>query len=66
VVRKGLFKDEIHCYSLLGAWIEKNGYQIAGCGREVIMQAIVPGNEDRIFVETQIPVTLVQAANVVS
>jgi DNA-binding transcriptional MerR regulator len=66
VVHKGLFKDEIHCYSLLGTWIEENGYQVAGRGREVIMQAIVPGNEDRIFVETQIPVTLVHAANVIS
>lgn len=62
VVREGLYQDNIKCYSALGTWIESNGYQIAGQGREVIMSPLIPGNENQTFIETQMPVTLIDSS----
>jgi effector-binding domain-containing protein len=61
VVREGLFIDHLSCYGSLGKWIENNRYQIAGNGREIVMQPIVRGNEDHILVELQIPIALADA-----
>ncbi len=61
VARQGVFGDTISCYSIAGTWIEDNGYQIAGTMREVFRSPLIPGKEDEIVLETQIPVELVDA-----
>ena len=61
VAREGVSGTDISCYGSAGRWIEDNGYQIAGKMREVFMTPLVPGKEDELVIETQIPVALVDA-----
>lgn len=56
LVREGLFADHVHCFASLGRWIENNGYEIAGSGREVMMNPLIRGQEDHLIIESQIPV----------
>lgn len=50
--------SEIHrSYGALGSWVERNNWQLAGKGREILMQLPLPGKEDAAVFEIQLPVT---------
>lgn len=50
--------DEIHrSYGALGSWVERNNWQLAGAGREILMQLPLPGKEDEAVFEIQLPVS---------
>lgn len=44
------------CYSTLGDWIETNGYQLNGEGRELIHQMPSPGHPEEMVMEIQMPI----------
>ncbi|HEX2916316.1 MAG TPA: MerR family transcriptional regulator [Chloroflexia bacterium] len=49
--------DEIHqSYGALGSWIEQNNWQLAGNGREILMQLPQPNSGDGVVFEIQLPV----------
>lgn len=49
----------ISCYSRLGAWIEKNNFQLAGPGWEIFIEPLLSGKEEEVVIEVQLPVTKV-------
>ena len=53
----------IHGYQQIGAWVEANGYQITGIGREIILQAPQPNREHEAVIEIQFPVEKVAMRN---
>jgi DNA-binding transcriptional MerR regulator len=56
VTRLGNPQEGHGCYSSVGFWLEANGYQINGLGREVFIQPPIPGKEDETVTEIQFPV----------
>ena len=62
LARVGIFNDHIGHYGAVGMWIERQGYEVAGVGREVFIEPFIPGHEDTAVVEIQIPVR--HAANI--
>jgi DNA-binding transcriptional MerR regulator len=55
-VHQGSYETILQAYSALGAWIEKNGYQIAGPCREVYVHHAETGNPPAHVTEVQFPV----------
>ena len=53
----GPVSDTHQTYGLLGAWVEQNNWQIAGVGREILMQLPLPGKEAQAVIEIQLPVS---------
>ena len=47
------------CYNTLGQWIEANGYQLTGQGRELFLQLPLPGHEHETVMEIQMPIAKV-------
>lgn len=56
VVRIGGFENNCQSYGAIGLWIENNGYQIAGPGREVLIQPPHPNRLNEMVTEIQFPV----------
>ena len=56
VVRMGGFEKNCQSYGAIGMWVEENGYQIAGPGREVLIQPPTSDNLDEMVTEIQFPV----------
>lgn len=56
VTRLGNPQEGHGCYGSVGFWLEANGYQINGLGREVFIQPPIPGKEDETVTEIQFPV----------
>lgn len=56
-VHIGLVSDSHGSYGILANWLEANLYQIAGTGREILMQLPLQGKEDEAVMEIQLPVT---------
>ncbi|MEM7588323.1 MAG: hypothetical protein AAF560_33355, partial [Acidobacteriota bacterium] len=56
VARYGTFVNNCRSYGALGGWLEHNGYTLAGVAREVFLQPPLPGREDEVVVEIQVPV----------
>lgn len=44
-------------YGALAGWLEANGYQISGVGREILMQLPTPFPDGHAVIELQLPVT---------
>ena len=63
VVRVGNPVDEFGCYSMLGTWVEANGYRFAGLGREVFLKAPHPDHLHETVTEIQFPVEKRAAQN---
>ena len=57
IVHAGPVSESHRSYSLLAQWLEANQYQIAGTGREILMQLPLQGKEDAAVMELQLPVT---------
>jgi len=49
------------CYAAVGTWVENNGYQIVGQGREVYIVPPLPGKEDETVIEIQYPIQQVES-----
>lgn len=56
LVRHGWVDQNIPYYAALGEWVEQNGYQLAGPGREVMIVPPQPGQEAKTVSEIQLPV----------
>jgi DNA-binding transcriptional MerR regulator len=54
LVHTGRVEDSHRSYGLLAGWLEQNGYQLAGLGRERLMQ--LPDAQDSAVFEIQLPV----------
>ncbi len=54
LVHTGRVEDSHRSYGVLAGWLEQNGYQIAGPGRELLMQ--LPDAQDSAVFEIQLPV----------
>jgi DNA-binding transcriptional MerR regulator len=59
-VQLGGFENSCLSYGAIGQWIEENGYEIAGPGREVLIKPARPFMEDAPVTEIQFPVVAVQ------
>lgn len=57
IVHVGPVNESHGSYGILANWLEANQYQIVGTGREIMMQLPLPGNEDEVVMELQLPVT---------
>ena len=57
IVHAGPVSESHRSYGLLAQWLEANQYQIAGIGREILMQLPLQGKEDAAVMELQLPVT---------
>ena len=60
-VRVGLPDTSHQCRAALATWVETNGYEFAGTGREVFIVPPLPGREDETVMEIQYPITKVDA-----
>ncbi|MCA9934319.1 MAG: MerR family transcriptional regulator [Ardenticatenaceae bacterium] len=60
VIRNGGFENNYQSYGAIGLWMEDNGYQIAGPGREVLIAPPRGGNIVEMVTEIQFPVMSVQ------
>lgn len=47
----------VSCRAVLATWVEANGYELAGNGREVFIIPPIPGKEHEAVLEIQYPVT---------
>ena len=56
-VQVGATDMTLSCRGILAAWVESNGYEFAGKGREVFIVPPMPGKEDQAVLEIQYPVT---------
>ena len=56
VVRVGNPVNGFGSYSMLGTWVEANGYRFTGLGREVFLEAPHPDHLDETVAEIQFPV----------
>lgn len=63
-VHIGPLDQSLHCRASLATWIEANGYEFDGNGREVFIVPPVPGKEDEAVLEVQYPVTRARDADV--
>jgi len=61
LVRVGIYNDGAGHYGAMGAWLERNHYQIDGPGWEVFVQPFEPGKEDEAVVEIRLPVKLTES-----
>ncbi|MCP4419448.1 MAG: MerR family transcriptional regulator [Chloroflexi bacterium] len=53
----------VSCRAVLATWVESNGYQFSGNGREVFIVPPIPGKEHETVLEIQYPVTKHQDTN---
>lgn len=60
LVHAGRISDIHRSYGLLGAWVEKQRWQIVGHGRQVLLQLPQPDQDDAV-IELQIPVSKTDA-----
>jgi effector-binding domain-containing protein len=56
IFRFGKYENSLKSYCAIGTWIEKNGYQIVGPGREVSLRLPPPDKPDEAVTEIQFPV----------
>ncbi len=56
-VRVGMPQTAHQCRSSLAAWVEANGYQFDGNGRELFIVPPKPGKEQETVMEIQYPIT---------
>jgi DNA-binding transcriptional MerR regulator len=59
VVHMGPWSEMHLGFGALGAWMEVNGFAIAGPAREVYLNLVPPGQDDKFVVEIQMPVVQV-------
>jgi DNA-binding transcriptional MerR regulator len=66
LIRTGIHPGElgVNHYGALGTWIETNGFQLAGPGREVFIQPFIAGKEHEAVIEIQLPVTKIEPGGV--
>jgi DNA-binding transcriptional MerR regulator len=58
IVRQGTNPESHVAFGAIGAWIEANGYVVAGPSREVFLEPVLePPGFDKALVEIQFPVT---------
>ncbi|MBA2679739.1 MAG: MerR family transcriptional regulator [Ktedonobacteraceae bacterium] len=57
VVHAGRVSETHQGYGVLATWVEQNNWQIAGLGREILMQLPSPDKEDDAVIELQLPVS---------
>ncbi len=62
----GNVENCIKSYSAIGTWIEKNGYQIVGPGREVVLRLPLPDEPDEAVTEIQFPVQRIAPTHFIS
>jgi effector-binding domain-containing protein len=62
-VHVGRVEETHQGYNLLGNWIEQHHWQIAGIGREILIQLPTPGEESNAVIELQHPVSRDTAKN---
>jgi DNA-binding transcriptional MerR regulator len=55
LVHIGRVEESHRSYGILAGWLERNGYQIVGSGRELLMQ--LPDTHDMAVFEIQLPVS---------
>lgn len=60
IVQVGGFENNCRTYGAIGMWVEENGYQIAGPGREVLIKPPRTDQLDEIVTEIQFPVMVRQ------
>jgi len=61
-VRVGLPHTSHPCRAALAGWVETNGYEFDGEGRELFIVPPIPGREQETIMEIQYPVRRVEAA----
>ena len=61
-VRVGFPHTSHPCRAALPGWVETNGYEFAGNGRELFIVPPTPGREQETVMEIQYPVRRVEAA----
>ena len=59
-VRVGLPQTSHPCRAALAGWVETNGYEFSGNGRELFIVPPVPGREEETVMEIQYPVRRVE------
>ena len=57
-IQLGPLDMSLSCRGALATWVESNGYEFAGNGREVFIVPPLPGKEQEAVIEIQYPVTL--------
>ena len=62
IMRVGTPNTSHLCRAPLAAWVEINGYEFAGVGREVFLVPPRPGREDETVLEVQYPIAPVELA----
>lgn len=60
-VRMGFPQTSYNCRAALATWVESNGYEFCGTGREVFIVPPVPGREDETVMEIQYPIQKIDA-----
>ena len=55
-VRVGMPSTSYQCRTAVATWVESNGYEFAGTGREVFVVPPRPGHEDETVMEIQYPI----------
>ena len=63
-VRLGLPQTSHLCRASMANWVETNGYEFAGKGREIFLVPPVPGREAETVLEIQFPVRLREDSSV--
>jgi DNA-binding transcriptional MerR regulator len=58
-VRVGIPQTSHQCRAVLANWVEANGYEFDGVGREIFIVPPRPGHEDETVMEIQYPITKV-------
>jgi DNA-binding transcriptional MerR regulator len=61
-VRVGMPDESYACRGVLAGWMESNGYEISGVGREVFIVPPTPGREAETVMEIQYPIRLSDGA----
>ena len=59
-VRMGFPQTSHNCRAALATWVESNGYEFSGLGREVFIVPPVPGREEETVMEIQYPIQKVE------
>lgn len=66
IFRFGKYENGLKSYCAIGTWIEKNGYQIVGPGREVSLRLPPPDKPDEAVTEIQFPVQRIAPTHFIS
>ena len=57
-VRVGMPDESYGCRGVLAGWMESNGYELSGVGREVFIVPPMPGREAETVMEIQYPIRI--------